>query len=44
MTYPVTADVATASVTHPPRMMVGAAFNSHLRGIATDVVAPALRR
>jgi hypothetical protein len=43
MAYPVAVEASTGRVTHPPRMMVGAVFNGHLRRIAEAIVAPALR-
>jgi hypothetical protein len=43
-TYPVVADITTGRVVHPRRMVVGAVFNSYLRDIAEEIVAPALGR
>jgi hypothetical protein len=41
--YPVTADTETGEVVHPPPMIVGAIYNRHLKAIAEQIVAPALR-
>jgi hypothetical protein len=43
MAYPVAVEAATGRVTHPGRMVVGAVFNGHLRRIAEEIVAPAVR-
>jgi hypothetical protein len=43
ITYPVTVEAATGRVVHPPRKVVGAVFNGHLKAVAEEIVAPAVR-
>jgi hypothetical protein len=43
MAYPVAVEVPAGRVVHPPRLVVGAVFNGHLRRVAEEVVGPALR-
>jgi hypothetical protein len=40
--YPVLANLETATVEHPGRMVLGAVYGSYLAGIADRLVAPAL--
>jgi hypothetical protein len=43
ITYPVTVELATGRVVHPPRKVMGAVFNGHLKGVAEEILAPAVR-
>ncbi len=42
MAYPVAADTTTGEVVHPGPVVIGALFNSYLKSIADDIIAPAI--
>lgn len=43
LTYPVAVETTTGLVIHPGPAVLGAIFNSHLRRVAEEIVAPAAR-
>ena len=44
LTYPIAAETSTGNVIHPRRMVLGAIYDSHLRSVAREIVAPAIAK